>query len=175
MEIYQVGLWSLFINILIKAFYSALHSVIFVNVAFNDSVKIVIYVISAAILPFIIIKILNSHFFRDILNWIGKKTINKNIFEDIIDHEKRTMMIIYPKDADVYYIGACKLREENGVDSYIALIEYAIFDKLSQEPIRDSKELGLKASMLFNLRDIEHIELVYEDDSKVWKWLNENN
>ena len=30
-------------------------------------------------------------------------------------------------------------------------------------------------SVVFNLRDIERIDVVYEDDSETWKWLNMDN
>lgn len=172
MEAYIIGLWSLFINTLIQTFYSALHSLICVGYDFNESVKITIYVISAVIFPFIIVKALNSNFVRMLLGLIGSKTVHADIFDDVIDYDKRTMMMVYLKDSDVYYMGIFKLREEKGADSNIALINYAIFNKDTDEPVQNLEELGLKSSIVFNLHDVERIQLIYEDDSNIWQWLN---
>lgn len=174
-ETYLIGIWSLIVNALIKLFYSALHNFVFINYNFPEVIKHTIYVLSAIVFPFIIVKILNYDFVKRLLNKYSGKTIHKDIFEDIIDYNKRTLMVVYLKDSNVYYAGTFKVKEENGLNSYITLINYTIKDKSNNDTIIDTELLELKSSIVFNLQDVEHIQIIYEDDSKVWCWLNENN
>lgn len=176
MDTYLIGLWSIFINILIKSFCSAVHSLILTSVDINESIKTIIYLLISILSAFFISWILNTTFVRNILSKIGKKTPGNDIFKDVIDYNKRTMMQVYLKDSDNVYLGAFKLKDENGPDSYITLIEYSIYQKGTNTPIRDnSKTLGLPSAVTFSLHDVECIEIIYENDSTVWKWLNNDN
>lgn len=176
MELYIVGIWSLFVNTLIKTTCAALHHYVWTNIDFNESVKIIIYVFIATVSAFILAWILNTKIVKLILTKIFNKTIGNDVFQDVIDYNKRTMMMIYLKDSDVYYLGAFKLKDVNGIDSYITLIEYTSYRKDTNEIVRkNSKDLGLKSSITFCLQDIERIEMFYENDSKVWELLNSDN
>ena len=137
-ETYLIGIWSLIINALIKLFYSALHNFVFINDNFPEVIKHTIYVLSAIIFPFIIVKILNYDFVKRLLNKYSGKTIHKDIFEDIIDYNKRTLMVVYLKDSNVYYAGTFKVKEETGSNSYITLINYTIKDKSNHDTIIDT-------------------------------------
>lgn len=176
MDTYLIGLWSVFVNVLIKSFCSAVHSVILTNVAINESIKILIYVLTAIFSAFLITWILNTTFAKKFLLKIGKKTFYNDVFKDVIDYDKRTMMLVYLKDSDIFYSGAFKLKDENGPNSYITLIEYSIYQKGTHSLIRDnSKTLSLSSTITFCLHDVESIEIIYENDSKVWEWINKNN
>lgn len=169
-EIYLIGIWSLFVNELIKLFYSTLHSFIFVNVNFNEYFKYSIYVLTGAILPFIVVKIRNHIFTRYLLTNISRKTIDNDVFKDVLDLNSNIIVTAYLKDSNLYYIGTFKLKDEHGIDSYIALIDYSVIDKNTDKLVANSDEINSIA--LLNLHDIERLELTYEDDSKVWSWLN---
>lgn len=176
MDLYVVGIWSLLINTLIKSCCTALHNKLLAHVFFSDSIKLVIYTLIAIVSSMILAGILNTKFVKCALTKIFKKTLGNDVFQDVIDYDKRTMMMIYLKDSDVKYLGAFKFKDVNGTNSYITLIEYTCYKKNSNEIVqKNSKELGLKSSITFCLQDIERIEMFYENDSKVWALLNNNN
>lgn len=174
MELYIIGVWSIIINTLIKTVCKAIHSVIFVNYDFNESVKILIYVMVALIFAFSIPWFLRCDITKRCICKIAGRTLGNDVFNDIIDYEKRTIGIVYLKNSDIYYSGILRLRDEHGNNSYIVLIDYSIYNKGDNEMIRkNSKDLGLNTTVAFNMQDVERIEMFYEDDSDVWKCLNE--
>lgn len=175
MDIYVIGIWSLVINSLIKTFYSALHIYVLKNVNFEEPIKVLIYVFTALALPLLVVKISESKYVKFILKKTNHKSIYDNVFDAVIDREKRTIMSVYLKNTNVVYIGTYKFNEENGSESYIVLINYASYLADSMETIIDTEKENLKSSVTINLRDIDRIELLYENDSKVWKWLNDDN
>lgn len=162
-------LWSLFISTLIKSFYSILHIFILPNIRIHDSIKIIVFSATGFIVATIFTYLKNTKIFSRTLYKINNKSINDDIFDDIIDYDKKTMMNIYLKSSDIYYIGKFSFREENGNDSWISLIEYSSMDKKTNKPIFDPETGGLCSSVAINLRDIERIEIFYEKDSDVWK------
>ena len=123
-------------------------------------------------LPFIILKIYNFKITKILLEKICSKTIHKDILDDVIDYQKRTIMTLYLKDSGIFYRGIFKAREEKGSDSYITLINY-ISRNNENDLLIDATEI--KTSVLINLRDVERIEMFYENDSEVWGWLNSDN
>ncbi len=169
MEIYLIGIWSLVTNKFIKTIFLAIHSILFVKVDFDENIKVIVYVIFAIISAFLLAKLYNSNKIRKLLSIVCLKTFGNNAFKDLIDFNKRTMMLVYPKDSEWFYGGAFKLMDENGSDSYIALIEYCIYNKEDGQLLRDHSQH--KMSITFRMQDIEHIELLYEEDSEVWNRL----
>lgn len=170
MELYLVGIWSLFVNAFIKASFATLHNYLFVGIDFDDNLKIVIYVITAIIAAILLAKVYNSNWTRNNLSRLGKKTLGNNMFKDVIDFDKKTILLVYLKDSDCFYSGTFKYMDEHDADSYIALIDYSVFNKADNQLIRDNS--GNKMSIVFCLHDIEHIELLYEENSAVWNLLN---
>lgn len=171
-DISILTLWSIFISYLIKTFYSLIHSVILSQTDINDFLKVFIYVITGVILPFVVHKIIRSSFIQKILYKTNNKSVNEDIFNDIIDYDLPTMMQVYIKNSDVYYIGKFSFREEKGLDSWIVLINYGAIKKNKNKLIYDPENFNLKSSVAINLRDVERIELIYEKDSEVWKRLS---
>lgn len=165
-------LWSLFISFIIKTFYSLIHSFLFVSYDINSYLKITIYIITGFLLPFLIKKILKSKAIRRCLYLIDNKSINSDIWDDIIDYNSRTMMKVYIKNSKYYYIGSFKLREENGLDSWIVLIDYATLLLKNNEVVYNPENDGRKSTVVINLRDIERIEIIYDDKSDIWEKLN---
>ena len=66
-DISSITIWSLFISVLIKTFYSLLHSFILLDCSFDENFKVIIYVVTGFILPFVFIRLKNSKVFRYIL------------------------------------------------------------------------------------------------------------
>ncbi len=170
MELYLVGIWSLFVNAFIKASFATLHNYLLVEIDFDDNLKIVIYVITAILAAILLAKVYNSNWTRTNLSRLGKKTLGNNMFKDVIDFDKKTILLVYLKDSDYFYSGTFKYMDEHDADSYIALIDYSVFNKADNQLIRDNS--GNKMSIVFCLHDIEHIELLYEENSAVWNLLD---
>ena len=169
----MVVLWGIFVNTLIVTFYSAMHSFIFISYDFNEAVKILVYVLTGCVLPFVVVWIQKLKLLKGILYHTNNKSINSDIFDDIIDYNKATALKIYIKDSDIYYIGDFKYREEKGLESYIVIINYASFYKKNNKLAFDPLDDNLKSVAMINLQDIERIEIIYNDESEVWKNMNE--
>lgn len=177
-DITLMTVWSLLISILVRSFYSTLHTIIFSNIEIYESIKIIVFSVTGFILAVICTYLRKTKTFTKILFKINNKSINDDIFDDIIDYDKRTMMRIYIKSSNVYYLGRLAYREENGTNSWISLIDYCSVDKDTDEPIFDPDESNYMSSVAINLNNIERIEIIYENDSDVWQRLtgyNTNN
>lgn len=160
MEVYIIGLWSIFVNSIITTFYSAIHSFILSDINFNESVKIIVYMFTAVLSSLLFVKLRNCNLVKKAFKTIGHKTINKSIFDDIIDYNKRTYMFIYLKNSDIYYAGTFKYKDDS--DTYIALVDYSIFQKQDGSKILNTSSTGLDATVIFNVNDIEIIEVFYD-------------
>lgn len=159
---------SLFISFLIQSFYSALHDVFLSYVSINYSLKILIYSVTGFLLAIIFTFFKRSKFISVVLYKINNKSINNDIFDDVIDYQKRTLMRIFIKSSNLYYIGKFSYREENGINSWICLIDYCSVDSSTNDTIFDPSQSNIKSSVIINCKDIERIELVYENGSEVW-------
>lgn len=171
-DIPLICIWSLFISYLIKSSYSWFHSYICVGYNFDENLKILIYALTGAILPCVIVYIYKTEWFENLLLKINYQTINSDIFDDVIDYDKKTIMIVYLKDSNYYYIGTFSLREEKGKDSYISLIDYALMDNISGEVI---SKPDFSSSVVINLENVERIEVIYSTGSKTWEKLKQGN
>lgn len=166
-----LAICSLFISTLIRSFYSAIHIFVLPNIKIHDAIKIIVYSFTGFLFAVLLTYLKKLKVFRQILYQINNKSINDDIFDDIIDYDKKTMMNIYLKSSDVYYIGRFSFREENGNDSWISLVEYYSMDKKTNNPIFNPKAGGLNSSVAINLKDVERIEIIYEKDSETWERL----
>ena len=171
-DISIIVICSLFISTIIKALCSAVHEYILVDISFSNAIKVLVYCIIGLISPFIITYIKRTKLIRKILYLSNYKSINDDAFDDIIDYEEPTMMSIYLKSSDVYYVGKYCYREEKGLDSWIVLINYCCVDRKDNRIIYDPKKENHKSTVMINLNDVERIENIYEDNSKVWKQLS---
>lgn len=105
-------LWSLFISILVKSFYSVLHTLILPAIKIPDSVKILVFTLTGLLLAILYTYLQKTKFFTRLLYRINNKSINDDIFDDIIDYKKKTMLQIYLKNSNVLYIGTFKIRKK---------------------------------------------------------------
>lgn len=172
MDISILTIWSLFISALIKSFYSVIHIFLLSSIKIPDAIKVVVYSSTGLLIALLLTRFKKAKIFNRLLYDVNNKSINDDIFDDIIDYDKRTMMNVYIKSSDVYYVGRFSFREENGIESWITLIEYFRVDKKTNNKIFDPAEGGLYSSVAINLKDVERIEIIYENDSKVWEKLN---
>ena len=156
-------IWSLFISYIIKAFYEA------IPFKLNAVTASFIYIITGVLLAIICTRLKQTAFTKNILLHINRKSANDDIFDNVIDYDKKTFMRVYLKNSKFYYLGRFLFREEKGNDSWICLVEYSTVDKETDDEIYDPEKSNLKSSVVIPLSNVERIELIYENDSKVWK------
>lgn len=171
-DISILTIWSLFISALIKSFYSVIHIFLLSSINIPDAIKVVVYSLTGLLLALLFTSLKKVKIFNRLLYEVNNKSINDDIFDDVIDYDKRTMMKIYIKSSDVYYIGRFFFREENVINSWISLVEYYCVDKKTNNKLFDPEAGGLCSSVVINLKEVERIEIIYEKDSKVWEKAN---
>lgn len=105
--------------------------------------------------------ILQKNWFKDIMVEIFHKTINDDIWRDVLDLDKGSNLKVYLKDKDYYIIGHHKNHEEKGKDSWLALSGFTKFNKESNipcknEPSHDKDDLAI---VTLRFSDIDYIEI----------------
>lgn len=175
MNISLITIWSLFISTLVKSTCTIVHTFIFVSVDFSDSAKIIVYSFVGLSLAMAITWLRNTKLLRIVLYKVNNKSVNEDIFDDVIDYDKRTNMMIYLKNSPLLYVGRFLYREEKGIDSYICLIDYACLSTKDGLVIFDPDKSDMLSTVVINLKDIERIQLQYEKDSAVWKRFCKND
>ena len=155
-------IWSLFISYIIKTFYGIL------PVNLNSPLKSIIYIVTGTVLPFFFTWVKQTKFVKRITPYFNHKSINDDIFDDVIDYEMGTIMSVYLKSSNIYYAGRFAYREEKGNESWISLYKYNVVNKKTNEIIYNSEKAELKSSVVIPLSNVESIELIYEENSKVW-------
>ena len=89
------------------------------------------------------------------------KTVNDDIWRDVLDLEKGSNLKVYLKGKDYYIIGHHKNHEEKGGDSWLALSGFAKFDKESNIACKNEPSHIKDDSAIVTLRfsDIDYIEI----------------
>lgn len=89
------------------------------------------------------------------------KTLNTDIWRDILDLENGSNLKVYLKDKNYYLIGHLKYLEENGNDSWIALNGFAKYDKNENVNYKNEPSYLDRPDIIITVRlsDVEHIEI----------------
>lgn len=130
----------------------------------NNLIRITIIVCSL-ITGLLWCKIISCKFVSEFLLKLGfNKSINPNIFDDIIDMEKGLKVLAFLPDEKVIYAGQIRRYEDGDIEDYfIVLSNYSIIGYDGIE-IEDRKRDATKWVML-NTKNINRIELIYHEDS----------
>jgi len=166
-----IVLWGFFISFVIRLVYQVGHLFILPSVDFPASVKILIFIATGAISPLILVWLRKRKIFDWLLNKINNKSINDDVWDVILDYNDPPMPKVYVKGADILYIGRFAAREENGLNSWIVITDYIRANKENKLQY-NPEEHNQKSMIALNMRDIERVELVYSQDSKIWKKYN---
>ncbi len=166
----DIGIFTilcLFISYFIKVGCSFFHLFLFSNININETIKIVIYFVLAFIFAMLFTMIKNTKLTKALFNKVNNKSIYDNIFDGIIDYQKPTTLQIYLKSSKTQYTGRFVCIEEKGLDSWIVLADYVRY--VNDVEVFCPVDYNIKSSVTINLHDIESIEIIYKDDSNVWK------
>lgn len=163
-----MAIWSLFISNMISLMCSVIHKVIFTNYIFDNTLKSFVYLIIGLFLPFVFYFIGNTKLFSVFLRTTTNKTVNQNIFDDIINYKNPSFIKINLKTSNITYIGSLKYIEENGKDSYISLENPCIInqdksDSKSKETNKYEDKSEYSSILVVNLQDIDRMEFIYKN------------
>lgn len=89
------------------------------------------------------------------------RTINQNIWQDIIDSYNGSNLKLFLKDKKYYVIGHMRNYEENKKECWIAINAFGKYDKNTNQPYNDEPPFLDKENFIYVVRfsDIEHIEV----------------
>lgn len=123
----------------------------------NSGIGLIIGTISIII----IIILSQRKWFKKILVTLFHKTLNNDIWRDVLDFENGSNLKVYIKDKDYYIIGHYKNHEEKGDDSWLALNAFAKFEKETNKNYKKEPSYLDNEAIIVTIRfrDIEHIEI----------------
>ena len=148
-------------NILILSHQLILHSIVFEKYA-----KIIIECVFAFLLSSLCVAITESKPFNKVYSWLNHKSIHEDIWRDVIDYKLGTTLIIYCNNETVSYTGKLWTHEEKGLESWFVLKDY-IINYINKDEKINSRDIPLKTTIAINLKNIDRIELYYNNNSKI--------
>ena len=89
------------------------------------------------------------------------KTLNEDIWRDVLDLRNGSNLKLYLKNEDCYIIGHHKDHEEKDGDCWIAVSAFAKFDKSTNKNYKNEPSFLNDENVIYTVRfsDIEHIEI----------------
>jgi len=161
-------IWSIIISFIITSIVKIFDGLIFSRHSLWLVSEIIICIIIACISAFLIYRLLEFKAFSKLIENVTRKSINSDVWRDIIDHDKGTALKIYLKNQAVSYTGKLWVREEKGNDSWIVIVDY-ICNYIDDNKEFNGIEFFKSTAVAINLREVERIELFYEKDTKIFE------
>lgn len=105
--------------------------------------------------------IFSRKYFSKMTVFLFHKTLNDDIWHDVLDLKNGSNLKIYLKGKDYYIIGHHKNHEETGNDPWIAISGFALYDKETDNLYKEKDYYLGNQSIIYTVRfsDIEHIEI----------------
>lgn len=119
------------------------------------AISIIVNVIMALIFSCVY----KSDVFNSFLLKRFNKTASDDIWHDVFDFKHGSNIKVYFKDKDYYVIGAYRLNEDKGNDSWFAISGYQKYNRFTNEEIEHGFLDDENVIMTFKLSDVEHIEI----------------
>ena len=122
----------------------------------NSAISIIIGSIASICISIVF----TSKWFNNIMTTGFHKTLNNNIWDDVIDFQNGSNLKVYIKDKDYYVIGAFRILEEKN-EPWIALSGFGKFTKETNEPYKEEPSYIDDDTIFFMIRlsDVEHVEI----------------
>lgn len=127
------------------------------NAIVNSGLAIII----GTVIVSIIAVLLQRKWVKKLFIKMFHKTLNDNIWKDILDLDNGSNLKIYLKNKEYYIIGQLKNFEENGELSWIALKAFAKRDKSTNQNFKSEPSFLNRPEITIAVRlsDVEHIEI----------------
>ena len=123
----------------------------------NSALSIILGIVVVSIIAMLS----QRKWFKKLTVKLFHKTLNDDIWRDVLDLENGSNLKVYLKDKDYYLIGHHKNHEEKGNDSWLALSGFAKFDKETNKNYKSEPSYINNEKIVITVRfsDIEHIEI----------------
>lgn len=123
----------------------------------NSALSIILGIIIVSVIAILS----QRNWFKKITVKLFHKTLNDDIWRDVLDLENGSNLKVYLKDKDYYLIGHHKNHEEKGNDSWLALSGFGKFDKETNKNYKNEPSYinNEKITITIRFSDIEHIEI----------------
>jgi hypothetical protein len=132
--------------------------------------EVIICTALATVSAFGLYKIFNSKHLSSLLRKVTSKSINDDLWRDVIDVELGTIITLFLKNQSTAYKGKLASREEKGFDSWFLLEDYIRIDS-NGNIIFDSDTCLSPMRAMIPLCEVERVELRYHPNTKVFdRW-----
>lgn len=113
--------------------------------------------------------IIKSKSFNEVLYHMGRKSINDNILDDILDYDNGCALQLFDNDNSHVYVGHLFGCEEKAKESYIVLRGYSVYlmDAETEELTVVSEKTEYESLLCVNLSDIRRIQVYYPENSNI--------
>jgi hypothetical protein len=98
-----------------------------------------------------------------------RKSINNDLWRDVIDCDLGTIVKIFMKSQATVYIGKLAAREENGLESWFLLADYKCKYVDKNEEF-NSKTHPTPTRVMIPLSEVERVELFYDTDTELFSY-----
>ena len=149
---------------MLKTLFDIVVSVYFSSITYNSNVYIVLYILFSIICAILISRIVSYRWVNNLLGFISNKSINNNVWRDKLDFVNGTKLCVTVNDKNMMYYGNFEYCEENGIDSWFVLNNYAISfgGNKTYSPCVDNPD----AKLVIQLKNVERIEIFPNDNVK---------
>lgn len=133
----------------------------FVQIPNTPIINSALSTILGIILVCILTVVSQRKWFKKLTVKLFHKTLNNDIWRDVLDLENGSNLKVYLKGQEYYIIGHHKNHEENGDDSWLALSAFAKINKETNLPYKKEPSYLDRSDIIITIRfsDIEHIEI----------------
>lgn len=123
----------------------------------NSGIAIILGTIFSIVLSILF----TCKWFSKLMVVLFHKTLNEDIWRDVLDFQNGSNLKIYLKSEDYYVIGHHKNLEEKGEESWITLSGFAKYNKKTNKNYMNEPSYIDDNSVTYMIRiaDIEHIEI----------------
>lgn len=127
----------------------------------NEIINSFIAIILGTIIAILISMLFSAKWFSKITVKIFHKTLNDEMWRDVLDLENGSNLKIYLRNEPYYIIGHHKNHEEKGEESWLAVSAFAKYDKNTNKNYNNEPSFLDDENVIYTIRfsDIEHIEI----------------
>jgi hypothetical protein len=101
------------------------------------------------------------------LNRVTNKSINRDLWRDVIDYENGTILKIFMRNQNIIYFGKLAAHEEKGIDSWILLTDYICTYTDKKEEF-NSINHPTPTRVMIPFNQIERVELFYDENTNIF-------
>jgi len=164
-DISSFTLWCVIISFIIKSTVSAFDSLIIPRYELIPWVAVILYIVIGMGSSIIATKIYESKRFKNYIAKINNKSLNNDVWKDIIDYEGTTVKV-FLKDNDIIYTGKLITHEERGNESWFIFKDFV--SEYNNSATFDSKKIDFPSVVAINLQEISRMELFYSPQTKIF-------